>query len=222
MKSELEEARETIESLKSQLAVPNPQIAELKSQLETCLAQNTTMEREWMHRCQELEQVQAERDYHAKLSKVQADSLSKLKEELEQMEHAQEQLTLHIQSLDKQLGEVKEERDRYKQKWEQSIIPTDAGSSSATTTTTKLEAASIVPQQAPVPVQTAKPRKRPTALDLTGMADWLGVTKGAVSNAKTKDKKEPGYFKDWSAGYDPDNIPWKFWEDKQPPYRPTK
>ncbi len=175
-----------------------------------------------MHRCQELEQVQAERDYHAKLSKVQADSLSKLKEELEQMEHAQEQLTLHIQSLDKQLGEVKEERDRYKQKWEQSIIPTDAGSSSATTTTTKLEAASIVPQQAPVPVQTAKPRKRPTALDLTGMADWLGVTKGAVSNAKTKDKKEPGYFKDWSAGYDPDNIPWKFWEDKQPPYRPTK
>ncbi len=214
--------RDETQFWKSKNAVPNSRLAELEDRLQSYQNANTEVGALLARTQQELEEVRSQRDHHLKLSKVQADRLKELKEELEQMERTHEQMDLHIQALDKELAEVEEERDRYKQKWEAASTPTDAGSSATTTAAPLSEAASIVPQQPSTTPQSLKPQKPPAALDLGGMAKRLRVSKGAISNAKAKDREEPGHFKNYSRARDPDGIPWKFWEEKEPPYRPTK
>lgn len=209
-------AREDTEFWKSKATAPIPKTDGLLTQLETCLADNATMEQGWNRDRKLLEETVKQRDHYLKLSNVRGDSLKKLEDELEQMERAQEQRDLQIQALDTALGEVKEERDRYKQKWEQLLTPTTAESPATTTTAPLSEAASIVPHDTATPiakkvkVKKAKATVDDGSLSLGEFAARLGVTKGAISGAKGKGEES---LTKLCVKHDPGGIVWTYDEE---------
>lgn len=176
------------------------------------------MQAGWETTQQELEQVRSQCDNYLTQCNECVVRNGALEEEVRGLKHAKEQMSLNIEALDTALGEAERERDRYKQKWEQSLTPTDAGSSPTALTATKTEAASIVPPLASTPAKKVKARKTRVAgadggLSLNELAARVGgLTKGAVSNAK---QRGPEFFAEYSAKRDPEGIPWRYDEESR-------